>query len=109
MLVAGYPTRVEVFWVQEQYGLLLSRTQYWVRGTVDSEIFAISIKRHISDVKNSRLRQGLPISINDRVILQFREGLFSRNFRESKVLAKIPNFQYWFNPGNHHSMTEKLH
>ena len=36
--------------------------------TVDSEISAIfffrnSIKRHISDVKNSRLRQGLPISI----------------------------------------------
>ena len=28
-------------------------------------IFANSIKRHISDVKNSRLRQGLPISINN--------------------------------------------
>ena len=28
-------------------------------------IFANSIKRHISDVKNSRLRQDLPISIND--------------------------------------------
>ena len=37
-------------------------------------IFANSIKRHISDVKNSRLRQGLPISINDRVILPYREG-----------------------------------
>ena len=35
-------------------------------------IFANSIKRHISDVKNSRLRQDLPISINDRVILPFR-------------------------------------
>ena len=39
--------------------------------------FANIIKRYISDVKNSRLRQDLPISINDRVILPFREGLFS--------------------------------
>ena len=37
-------------------------------------IFANSINRHISDVKNSRLRQDLPISINNRVIFQFREG-----------------------------------
>ena len=36
-------------------------------------IFAISIEIHIIDVKNSRLRQDLPISINDRVILLFRE------------------------------------
>ena len=28
-------------------------------------IFTKSIKRYISDVKNSRLRQNLPISIND--------------------------------------------
>ena len=38
----------------------------------------------ISDVENSRLRQYLPISINDRVILPFREGF--------KVLAKISKF-----------------
>ena len=55
------------------------------------------MKRHISDVKNSRLRQDLPISINDRVILPIREGFFSRNFAyakilENKVLAKIPEF-----------------
>ena len=37
-------------------------------------ISANSIKRHISDVKNSRLRQELPISIKDRVILPFWEG-----------------------------------
>ena len=29
----------------------------------------------VSDVKNSRLRQDLPISINERVILPFHEGL----------------------------------
>ena len=34
-------------------------------------IFANNFKRHISDVKNSRLKQDLPISINDRVILPF--------------------------------------
>ena len=60
-------------------------------------IFANSIKRYISDVNNLRLRQNLPISINDRVILPFREVLFSRNFayakfRENKVLAKISEF-----------------
>ena len=64
-------------------------------------IFANCIKRHISDVENSRLRQDLPISINDRVILPFREGLFSRiftyaKFRENKVLAKISGFTVLF-------------
>ena len=57
----------------------------------------IALKGHISDVKNSRLRQDSPISIYDRVILPFREGLFSRNFAdakfcENKVLAKISEF-----------------
>ena len=60
-------------------------------------IFANSFKRHISDVKNSRLRQYLPISINDRVIMPFARVLFSRNFshakfRENKVLARISEF-----------------
>ena len=70
--------------------------------TVDSEIFAIILfsqkaLRHISDVKNSRLRQDLPISINDQVICHFARVLFSRNFAyvkfcENKVLAKNPEF-----------------
>ena len=45
-------------------------------------IFANSIKRHISDVKNSRLGQDLPISKNDRVILPFREGFIFTKLRE---------------------------
>ena len=42
-------------------------------------------------MKNSRLRQDLPISINDRVILSFREDfIFTKlRMRENKVLAKI--------------------
>ena len=62
-------------------------------------IFANSIKRHISDVKNSRLRQNLPISINDKVILLFRkvfcfhETYAYAKFRENKVLAKISKFK----------------
>ena len=61
-------------------------------------VFANCIKRHIGDVKNSQLRQDLPISINDRVILPFHKGLFSRNFsyamfRENKVLSKISEFK----------------
>ena len=61
---------------------------------VDSEIFrenfifANSIKRHISDVKNSRLRQELPISINDRVILSFHEGFISTKLRICEVMRK---------------------
>ena len=51
-----------------------------------------SIKRHISDVKKPRLRQYLPRSINDRVILPFREGFNFTKLRENKVLAKISEF-----------------
>ena len=38
--------------------------------------------------ENSRLRQDLSKSENDRVIIPFREGLFSRNF----ALAQISEF-----------------
>ena len=57
-------------------------------------IFANSIKIHISDVKNLRLRLDLPISINDRVILSFREGFIFTKLRicENKVLAKNSEF-----------------
>ena len=57
-------------------------------------IFPNSIKIHISDERNSRLRQDLPISINDRVILPFREGfIFTKlRIRENKVLPKISEF-----------------
>ena len=61
-------------------------------------IFAYGVKRHICDVKNSRQRHDLPISVNDRVISPFHEGFsFPRNFayakfRENKTLAKISEF-----------------
>ena len=51
-------------------------------------IFANSIKRHISDVKNSRLRQYLPIAINDRVILPFREVYIFTKLRICEVSRK---------------------
>ena len=74
--------------------------------TVDSEIFArilfsrIALKDTLVMLKfdkNLRLRQDLPILINNRVILPFRKGFFSRNFEyakfcENKVLAKISEF-----------------
>ena len=62
-------------------------------------IFANSITRHISDVKNSLQRQDLPKSINDRVILPFREGfIFTKlriyaKFRKIKSSRKFPNLQ----------------
>ena len=40
--------------------------------------FRKSVKRHMCDVKNSRLWNGLPISVNVKVIAPFRED--SRNF-----------------------------
>ena len=47
-------------------------------------VLANSIKRLTSDVKNSRLRQDLPISINVRVILPFREGFIFTKLRICK-------------------------
>ena len=59
-------------------------------------IFANCIKRHIRDVKNSRLRQDLPIPINDRVILPFREDFIFAKLRFAKIKSsrKFPNLQY---------------
>ena len=71
------------------YAHILKNYQTRERGvpdTVDSTIFArilfsrIALK-HFSDVKNSRLRQDLAISINDRVILPFREGFIFMKLR----------------------------
>ena len=64
-------------------------------------IFANSAKRHIWDVQTSRLRHDLPISVNDIVILSFREGLIFRKVRiyakfcKNKTLAKISKFSVW--------------
>ena len=75
----------------------LTLRTYCSFGFRENFIFAKSIKRHISDVKKSRLRQDLPLSINDRVILKFREGSIFTNFayakfRENNVLSKISEF-----------------
>ena len=51
-------------------------------------IFAHIIKIHISDLKKSRLRQDLPILINDRVILPFREGFIFTKLRIYEVSRK---------------------
>ena len=61
-------------------------------------IFANSIKRHICDVKTSRLGHDIPISVNDRVILTFREGFnFTKLrmcFAKIKSSRKFQNLQY---------------
>ena len=63
-------------------------------------IFVNSIKGHISDVKNLQLRQGLPIAINDRVILpfpkvfSFHETSHMRSFAKFKSSRKFLNLQY---------------
>ena len=54
-------------------------------------IFANSVKRHICDVKNLRLRHDLPISVNDTDFAISRGFYFTKyaKFREYKTLAKI--------------------
>ena len=65
---------------------------------LENFIFANSVKRHICDVQTSRLRHDLPISVNDRVILSFREGLIATKlpiyakFVKIKPSPKFPNF-----------------
>ena len=55
-------------------------------GTAKSEIFVNSVKRHISNVKKSRLGHCLPTSVNDRVVLPFLKGFIftkSAKFRKN--------------------------
>ena len=85
--------------------------------TVNSEIFARILFsriafRHIFDAQNSRLRHDLPISVNNRVGLLFREGFASTKLcicevLRKKALAKISEFTLdcstcgiasWFEP-----------
>ena len=51
-------------------------------------IFANSVKRHICDAQTSRLRHDLLISVNDRVILSFHEGLTFTKLRTCEVSRK---------------------
>ena len=67
---------------------------------VNSEIFArillsrMAFKRHICDVRNSRQRHNLPISVNDRVIgFYFHETSDMRSFAKIKHSLKFPNLQ----------------
>ena len=47
-----------------------------------------SIKRHICNVKICDLGHDLPVSVNDRVILPFREGLIFAKLRTCEVSQK---------------------
>ena len=86
---------------EESYGNLYSDA-YQSLSTVNSGnfrgnfIFANSVKRHISDVKNSQPGHDLPVSVNGSH-LAISRVLFSRNFayakfRENKILAQISEF-----------------
>ena len=44
-------------------------------------IFANSVKRHICDVKKSRHRHDLSVSVNDRMISPFREDFIFTKLR----------------------------
>ena len=59
----------------------------------DNLIFTKSVKGHICDVENLRLRHALPISVKD-LFRHFVRILFCRNakFCKNKTLAKISEF-----------------
>ena len=48
-------------------------------------IFANSVKRHICDVKITRLWHDLPISVNDRMTSLFREDFIFTKLRMCEV------------------------
>ena len=52
-------------------------------------IFANSVKRHICDVKYSRLEHHFTRSVNDRAITPFREGLIFTKLRICEVSRKL--------------------
>ena len=58
-------------------------------GTVNSEIFANSVTRHICDVKHLRLGHDLLISVNNRVTLPIHEDFIFK----IKPSQKFPNLQ----------------
>ena len=68
--------------------------------TVNSEIFANCVKRHIFDFKDSRPEHDLPSSVNDWVISPFCEGLIfaktslARSFSKMKPSGKFTNLKY---------------
>ena len=68
--------------------------EFYFRGI----FFANSVKRHICDVKNSRLGYDLPTPVNVRMILPFREGfIFTKlsicEVSRKKNSRKYPNLQ----------------
>ena len=61
---------------------LVDRSDYCKFGNFrENFIFANSVKRHICDVKLSRLGHDLLISVNDRVISPFREDFICKKLR----------------------------
>ena len=58
-------------------------------------IFANSVKRHICDVRNSRLGHDLPISVNVRLISPFREDSIFTKLRISRKKNASENFRIY--------------
>ena len=57
--------------------------------TINSEIFAKSVKRHICDVRNSGLGRDLPTSVNDIAISPFHENFIFTKLRICEVSQKV--------------------
>ena len=72
------------------FTVFLCRTLYYCKVGIFREIviFVNCVKRHICEVKNSRLGHDLPISVNDKVIQPFREDFIFTKLRIREVLRK---------------------
>ena len=66
--------------------LMQCYSEVWI--TVNPEIFANSVKRHICDAKNLQLGHDLSILVNNRVILAFCDDFNFKKFRICEVSQK---------------------
>ena len=95
------------FWLKPTYSVTVHRLARMLKTCVyckfgnfrENFVFANSIKRHICNVKNSRLGQDLSWSVNDRMISLFREGFI---FIYAKFLENKPsrNFRIYSSKNN---------
>ena len=83
----GQKSHIHVFSRVEAYVVILL-TQNFI---CENFIFANSVKRHICDVKNSRLRHDLLTSRNDIMVSPLRED-FIFTFAKIKTIAKFPKY-----------------
>ena len=87
------PFSLSFSWKQKNISIVLYKIKLMDKKVitipVNSEIFAKSVKRHIYDIKKSRVWHDLPILVNNRVISPFCEGFIFAKLRNFRILQYI--------------------